>query len=343
MKMSKSIKDYKDAMDSVKISDSFYKRTELLLSESSDIEMEKISVTQRRTAFRAVMGIAACLLIAFGAKTVIDNRSGQIETVTEIIEIETETETVAETAPAIIDRIDGNDSFVNDSGVIIDDMPEIPSTTEAAPAEEEGNQEETENSFTANPTASSENAEEEVSADYDDDVPTVDDNEIETETTTTAATTPKEGYPEMAEPQGMENIMPLADAAVDSVFVEITPYFDIGTIKSGETTVTGYGTDYSDIISQLAAITESSRQITNYSFTSVFSIQLSDAESGITLYSIYVTELNTVIVTKHDIADQKRTTYGVTATDYEILLRTLYNQFGNEAEYPFFRNLISGK
>ena len=339
MKMSKSIKDYKDAMDSIKISDSFYKRTEVLLNESSEFEVVKSRTSKIRLVTHCVIAAAACLVLAFGVKTVIDNRSeAESAVVTEIYQettVVTVPVTIPETASPVIDRPDEEGGFLNDSGVLVGDMPEIPAETEAI----------TEDSVeeTVKTDSTSVTAENKFTSDTDDDISVVEEEEIEeaapiATVETTAATTAREGYPEMAEPQGVENIPPLNQMATDSVSVKITPYFDLGTIRSGENPVTKSGSEFTQLISVISAVTTVSPTAENVSFKSLFLIQLSDSTSGITYYSIYVTDTSTLVVTRHDIDNQKRFTYSLSESDYDAVLRQLYIQFGNENEYDFFRS-----
>ena len=142
----------------------------------------------------------------------------------------------------------------------------------------------------------------------------------------------------MAEPQGAANIPPLSEMAKGNVSVKITPYFDLGAIKSGENPVTKSGSEFSQLISTISAVVNVSPTGENESFKSLFLIQLSDSTSGITYYSIYVTDTSTLVVTRHDIDNQKRFTYGLSKSDYDAVLRQLYVQFGNENEYEFFRS-----
>ncbi len=335
--MSKSIKDYKDAMDSVKISDSFYKRTEVLLNESSEMEITRNGSLKIRIISRAVMAAAACLLVAVGIKTVVDNRTEtEMAVVTEIITQETTVVTVPvtipETASPVIDRPE-EEKFLNDSGVMVGTMPEIPDVeTEPEDAAEE----------TAAANSTSVTSENKFTSDTDD-IPTVDEDEIEeaapkAPTETTVTTAAREGYPEMAEPQGAENIPPLNEMATDAIVVKITPYFDLGAISSGENPVTKSGTEFSQLISVISAITNVSPTAENESFKSLFLVQLSDNSTGITYYSIYVTDVSTVVVTRHDIDNQKRFTYQLSESDYDAVLYQLYVQFGNANEYAYFRN-----
>jgi len=338
MKMSKSIKDYKDAMDSVKISDSFYKRTEVLLNESSNMEIVKSSPSKIKVITRSVIAAAACLLLGFGVKTVIDNRAEtDTAVVTEIVQettVVTVPVTVPETASPVIDRIEEGGGFINDSGVLVGEMPAIPEEEIDDAAEE---------TVAVNPTVAG--TENKLTSDNDD-IPTVEEEEIEeaveaapiAPVETTATTAAREGYPEMAEPQGAANIPPLSEMAKENVSVKITPYFDRGAIKSGENPVTKSGSEFSQLISTISAVIDVSPTGENESFKSLFLIQLSDSTSGITYYSIYVTDASTMVVTRHDIDNQKRFTYGLSKSDYDAVLRQLYVQFGNENEYEFFRS-----
>jgi len=338
MKMSRSIKDYKDAMDSVKISDSFYKRTEVLLNESSNMEIVKSSPSKIKVITRSVIAAAACLLLGFGVKTVIDNRAEtDTAVVTEIVQettVVTVPVTVPETASPVIDRIEEGGGFINDSGVLVGEMPAIPEEEIDDAAEE---------TVAVNPTVAG--TENKLTSDNDD-IPTVEEEEIEeaveaapiAPVETTATTAAREGYPEMAEPQGAANIPPLSEMAKENVSVKITPYFDRGAIKSGENPVTKSGSEFSQLISTISAVIDVSPTGENESFKSLFLIQLSDSTSGITYYSIYVTDASTMVVTRHDIDNQKRFTYGLSKSDYDAVLRQLYVQFGNENEYEFFRS-----
>lgn len=336
MKMSRSIKDYKDAMDSVKISDSFYKRTEVLLKESSEMEITKNSSSKIRLISRAVMAAAACLLVAFGAKTVIDNHSTDSAVVTEMITQETTVVTIPVTQPEsaspVIDRPE-EEVFLNDSGVQVGDMPEIP---------EDDTDTDYDADYVNEKPEDAENDNTEAGADTNDDIvaeETVTEEAAPKVTAETVVTTAKrEGYPEMAEPQGAENIPPLAEAAVDTINVEVTPYFDMGAIKSGENPVIKSGTEFSELISAIASVTSVTPAEENEAFTSVFLVQLSEAETGLNYYTIYVTDASTIVVTRHDIDNQRRFTYELSETDYDKILRLLYSNFGASDEYEYFRS-----
>ena len=112
----------------------------------------------------------------------------------------------------------------------------------------------------------------------------------------------------------------------------------MGTIKSGENPVTGSGSALSSAIESIAFAAASSPETENVAFASVFLVQLSEKETGLPYYSIYVTDASTLVITRHDIDDQKRTTYSLDDSVYDTILKTLYNQFGNPNEYTYFRS-----
>ena len=333
MKMSKSIKDYKDAMDNIRISDSFYKRTESLLTELPEIDVGKKPVMSSGKITAVLSAAAACLIVAFGVKFAAD-RGENITTVeTEITEItETVTVTVTETASPVIEDLsgtEGDDLFEAAGGADqaspTADAPAVhnntPDTTTAPPHAEPA------------PTARTQ--------------PTVSGNNPGAGSagkTTAAATEVSESKRTSAGASAPEETVPLLrDISYEHVTVEITPYFDMGSIKSGENPVKKEGEDCKPIIEFIAGLTETSREIGNYSFTSIFSMQIADESIGVTFYSIYVTDLNAVVITKHDVNGQVRETYAANSSDYEALKHILFLQFGTEDEYELFSSLISGK
>ena len=329
MKMSKSIKDYKDAMDNIRISDSFYKRTESLLTELPEIDVGKKPVISSGRITAVLSAAAACLIVAFGVKLAAE-RGENITTVeteiTEMTEI-TETVTVTETASPIIEDISEteNDEIFEIAGSA--DQPaqnapaadsDTPYTTSAPP--------QTEPVKTA-PPVSGNNAGAGSAV----------------KTASPVTTAPGTKQPSAGTSAAAETVPLLRDISYEHVTVEITPYFDMGSIKSGENPVKKEGEDCKPIIEFIAGLTETSREIGNYSFTSIFSMQIADESIGVTFYSIYVTDLNAVVITKHDVNGQVRETYAANSSDYEALKHILFLQFGTEDEYELFSSLISGK
>lgn len=357
--MSKSIKDYKDAMDNVKISDSFYKRTEVLLSELSEMEIEKKPLYGGRHITAVIMTAAACLACVIGVRLMVDGRHDDIAVNdTGITDIITSEELTVSTLP-LIDDLDsgGDDNRLVDK----DDMDALPtegmegissgknpdigrdsaaaeSTAQDSPAVAGGvgdDPDSGKNISIANPAA---NPEEEKHG--------VQHNDGSTGAAAGggASAVPTEGYPEISEnDSGAENIPGLRDTAAEVITVEITPYFDMGSIKSGEGSVKMNGAECRDIIDYIAEISENSHEMGSYSFKSVFMIQISDENIGETYYSIYITDRNAMIVNKHMAGGQKRATYGVRDEDYNALMRRLFTIFGSDEDYELFDTLISGK
>ena len=320
MKMSKSIKDYKDAMDNIKISDSFYKRTEILLTELPEIELDKKPVMTRRRFTTAVSAIAACLLFVFGIKFISDNRDSTITSNAEITQVEIET--TFEAAPQLIDTVEEEDDALVEAVGAEPDTADggkhfSDAGTDAAAVEIEDNDE-----LVIEESGQKTNT------------------ESKSETVTTTA---KTGYPTIHETKGAEDIPMLSDISYDYVTVEITPYFDMNNIKSGEGAVKGKGTEYKELITYIAEISENSTKVNNSSFTSIFSVHISDENIGLDFYSIYVTENGALVITRHDLDGQKRYTYAMKPDDFEYIKHLLFLQFGSEEDYELFSNLISGK
>lgn len=325
MKMSKSIKDYKDAMDNIRISESFYKRTESLLTEMPEIEIGKRPVISAGRITAALSAAAACLIVAFGVKFAVERHDGITTVETEITEI-TEVTEITETAPPIIDDIveteedeifDADYDDVGEAAAPAADTPDTSAQADTVTV--------TQPPAPVNPAAG---PSEKTAA-----PPTVTaaPESKKTPRTTTASSAPEETVPL------------LSDISYEHVTVEITPYFNMGNIKSGENPVKKTGEDCRSIIEFIEGLTETSRKISNYSFTSLFSMQIADENIGVTFYSIYVTDLNAVVITKHDTSGQVRETYAVNKSDYEALKHILFLQFGTEDDYELFSSLVSGK
>ncbi|MDE6762228.1 MAG: hypothetical protein K2J73_00925 [Oscillospiraceae bacterium] len=323
--MSKSIKDYKDAMDNIKISDSFYKRTESLLTELPEIDIGKKPVISSGKITAFLSAAAACLIVAFGVKFAVD-RGENITTVETEITESIETVIVAETASPIIESLSETEGDEMFEVAVNSDADQAAPTAHDAPAAHNNTSDTTAATSPTDPVKTK---------------PQVSDNnagagsagKTEASTTTTPAETSVSA----------ETAPLLRDISYEHVTVEITPYFDMGSIKSGENPVKKKGEECKPIIEFIAGLTETSREISNYSFTSLFSMQIADESIGVTFYSIYVTDLNAVVITKHDVNGQVRETYAANSSDYEALKHILFLQFGTEDEYELFSSLISGK
>ncbi len=365
MKMSKSIKDYREAMDNIKISDSFYKRTETLLTELNKTSETKIEKRRTFSAGRiaALMSAAAaCIIAAVGFRAALSDstETGELTEATVLTEV-CGTAEVTDTASPLIDDIAVQEDADFDGGIPApqngqgvaqagsDADGEVNSTettgkTAAETAAPETVSSAPETSVTASKTSvtAATTAAPPVKPQNPGVLPTAGDPAAPAETTA-AKETDITSAPLMEQAVPTETVPLLSDINFDAAMVEITPYFDMGNIKSGENAVKKTGAECKDIIGFISGITQTSHEIGNYSFTSLFSLQITDSVTGTTIYNIYVTDLNTVVITKHDDAGQTRVTYGVNASDYEALKHVLFLQFGAEDDYELFSSLISGK
>lgn len=327
MKMSRSIKDYKDAMDGIKISDSFYKRTETLLNDLADDDGEKRPFFMSRKITVGVMAAAACVVCLIGVRLVLDLRTDNLESASEtsLTRISAETVTEVVTTPVLIDEIeDEEEAFegIAAAGDISEDAyDDFSAETDQAAA---------------------------VPADNGDDIPVADVpaaydiNSIDPPVVMTIPTdeAEHEGYPEI-NAEGTDNIPGLTSIVPENIKAEITPYFDMGDITSGEITEKS-GDEIAGIIGMIKGIPSVSKKIQNDGFVSLFSVQLYDNETGDIFYSIYITDDGNAVITKHS-SPQERTTYSLAGANYESLKKSLFLLFGEESDYALFENLVSGR
>ena len=332
MRMSKSIKDYKDAMDNIKISDSFYKRTENLLTELDQVKIEKKSSFGGGRVTAGIMAAAACIVCIIGLRIALDGRGSGIDMAApDGPEITADlTVMTAETAPDLIDDIEYDDAFDDLAEPTVNSDNSLDGGAVGVSADED------------------EDAEEQSSKDKPSPVPAGGGNDKPA--VTTSAPAPKqegaytggEGYPDITV-QGYENIPMMDDISLPNVTVEVTPYFDMGSIRSGEGAVKKSGTEFSSVIDFISNVAASSTEIENDSFKSIFSMRIADENIGVTFYSIYLTDSGTLVITKHSADVQQRVTYLLDKEDQDALKHTLFLLFGSEDDYPLFENLISGK
>ena len=345
MKMSRSIKDYKDAMDRIRISDSFYKRTETLLNELPEVKIEKRPFYMSKKITAGIMAAAACIVCIIGIRTVIGIRNDNIASISETGLAEIEKETTEVSVPELIDMLENEDSIdemlaeedeFDDSVEEDAEEPEEDSaepmtvdggggaavaTTPDIPAEMEGEKGGAVKPDSAAGTGSTEGSSGGTGS-----------------STITTGGTGNSSAKDTSEDTAM-----LEDVSFEHVTVEITPYFDMDSIVSGESSVKLSGTDCRELIERIRELSEASYKLPNSSFKSLFSLNISDENIGVTFYSIYVTNQNTMIITKHDFDGQKRVTYGLAIGSSRELKHMLFLMFGEESDYELFENLISGK
>ena len=338
MKMSRSIKDYKDAMDSIRISDSFYKRTETLLNELHEEEIEKRPFYMSRRITGGIMAAAACLICIVGIRTVMGIRQSNIESADEtgLTEIVRDTTATEVSVPELIDILEDEDS-----------VDEMLSEGNADAADENAEEE----VVTARPlTVDAGGGAAAVPDDPKPESETSGENGGSTNSTTaggsgsdkvTAGGTGSSGAKDTSAEQ---DISMLDDIAFQYVTVEITPYFDMNDIVSGESSLKIEGEDCRELIGFMRDLSENSYKLPNSSFKSLFSLSIADEDMGLTFYSIYVTNQNTMIITKHNLDDgQQRVTYGLSVGKSKELKQKLFLMFGEESDYELFENLVSGK
>lgn len=392
MKMSKSIHDYKEAMDNIKISESFYKRTEVLLTEIPEVKIEKHPVISGRRISAVIMSAAACVICLFGVKLAIDGRR---------------TDIVTETASGT--EVGETDISVNrEADELIDDFGEYDNAGIVAesitPGSNDGEQEQDSPvgiaPAAANPTAGTEADTAKTTAAASETTVTTAASQTTTASEkrvvqgldpygTPSADTPSEPNdaggdeePALAMPnpgasggvgadsgevvdtdimedaEDMENdeaapaavsakaeTAPLfSELSLDNTTVDITPYFSMGNIKSGEGTIKKSGTEFKPILDLIAGMDSSATKIGNGSFTSLFSIRIYDENIDLEFYSIYLTNHESIVITKHSPdGSQVRKTYALRREYYESIKHSLFLLFGAEGDYELFTNLIGGK
>lgn len=363
MKMSKSIKDYKEAMDNVKISESFYQRTETLLTEIPAAETGKISVSGGRRHITAiVMSAAACAVCVLGVRLALGSSTDTItETTTADSGVSvTETERKAD---ELIDRFDEYD----DGGIVADDIDEVlPQNSDTEePAE-------TVVPIAANPcsddpqtvtTSATETrtvqgidpytgaAETTATEAVPNPVPNpgVNDGDIEEDIIDdeeTAAGSPSDDVPDTdsgAVPS--EKSLLFSELNLEHTTVDVTPYFDMDGIKSGETAVQKSGTEFKPILDLISGgMDEYATKIGNSTFTSLFSIRIYNDNIDLDFYNVYLSNYESIVITKHSPdGSQVRETYALRREYYQDLRHWLFLLFSTEEDYELFLNLIGGK
>lgn len=387
MKMSKSINDYKEAMDNIKISESFYKRTEVLLTEIPEVKIEKRPALNGRRISAVIMSAAACVICLFGVKLAVDGRQAGIVT-------ETVSDTDSGAAGDLTETDKGADELIDDfgeyddGGIIAESItPDVhtPDSAEpvaadpvtspeadtaaggAAPSDTSAEAKTTTQAaetkpttttatekrvvpgidpyaFSSNTTSEQNDAGEEPAAlpnpgasggirpDSEDIEEDVMDDEPEYDEAAPAASAPAESGKLFSE------------LSLNNITVDVTPYFNMGDIKSGEGTLKKSGTEFKPVLDLIADMDSSATKIGNGSFTSLFSIRIYDENIDLEFYSIYLTNHESIVITKHSPdGSQVRETYALRKEYYESVRHQLFLLFGAEGDYELFTNLIGGK
>ena len=392
MKMSKSINDYKEAMDNIKISESFYKRTEVLLTEMPEVKIEKRSALSGRRISAVIMSAAACVICLFGVKLAVDGRQAGIVTETVTDMDGEEAGDITETGREADELIDNFEEY-DDAGIVAESIEPDSFVLDGGDTDN-GRDTPTESKpVAANPTTSSETEPAEAK--------TTTAPAPETKPTTTTATEKRvvngidpysvpnpgasssepndadeepavvptnpgvsggvgsdgdeiEDTDVMDDEAEYDEVSPasaptvsdklFSELSLNNVTVDITPYFDMGSIKSGEGTVKKSGAELKSVLDLIADMDSSATKIGNGSFTSLFSIRVYDENIDLEFYSIYLTNHESIVITKHSPdGSQVRETYALRREYYESLRHQFFLLFGAEGDYELFTNLIGGK
>lgn len=353
--MSKSIKQYKDAMDKIKASESFMSRTEDLLKGAVKSETE-IAIRQpkarmaRNITLTAGVGLAACIIAVLAV------RSGMIQDTADITAEVTSVTEVTETGtePVFLDIQD--DSQL---AALEQDMPETQPDYDAG--ETEG---------TLLPPETEQPAEEAPSVDLAIS-PQITTEPAKTESTTAAETTAKpaqkpqvntaivaeEEYDDAVEeeeaaydsstdrvPADEDYSDPIIGALYSLDYTSCTVDIQSYT-KDGEAENLHLSSDEAQsIISNIASTLSNSVQFNpGSSFVSEFVINISSLSDGSDIFTIYLTDNQFAVITRHLSDRQERTTYLIKRPDYEVLEKMMYLFFGSESDYEAFLALKSGK
>lgn len=400
MKMSKSINDYKEAMDNIKISESFYKRTEVMLTELPEVKIEKRPAVNGRRVSAVIMSAAACVICLFGVKLALDGRQTNIVTET-ASDVSGEAGSVTETdrgADELIDDLsDYDDAGITaesivpdnpDGGDIEQDVTEESKPAAVKPAASPETSVPEDISVKANTTTapppkndtekSTSAAEKHIAQGTEQSKPSAnasqepkdkdagadkkpaelpnpgvsgnieyDDEDIEENAEEAIMDDADEEFDEAlptASAGGTASAKLFSELSTDNITVDITPYFNMENIKSGEGTVKKSGTEFKPVLDLISNMDSSATKIGNGSFTSLFSIRIYDENIGLDFYSIYLTNQGSIVITKHSPdGSQVRETYALRKEYYEAVKYQLFLIFGTEGDYELFSNLIGGK
>lgn len=350
--MSRSINDYKDAMDRIRISESFYKRTETMLADLSEDRLgnSKSAVIRRRIS-AGIMAAAACIVCVIGAKVVLDVRKENIGSVSEtgLTSISTETVTQVQHSPDLIDVPEPMDIELED--------PAIYDTTGADASAEETEEEaadaaaDTSSDAAALISYSAEQfsipvpdaaIEEGIEGVHNDanyiEHPEDADGYIGAGSGSAGVGTDSEdelsGYPDIRI-EGRNDIPDLKEILPENVRFAVTSYIESKELDISNEEKVIDGAEASAVFGMLKNIPSDDAKIPNGDFRTVFMIQITEIGTGDIFYSIYITDEMTAVITRHS-DPQQRSTYILTEDKYVPLTKALFMLYGSEEEYLLF-------
>ena len=330
--MSKSIKQYKDAMDSIKISDSFMKRTETLLK---DIPVQKENINPQskwkvnKITLASCAGLAACIIAVIALKTGLSNSDIEAndtaspisETYTYYDSAITETETATERVMLQIEEeemnIDGIEPIENaDAGA---DSAETSTSASSK----------TEQTTSAVSTAAPKQPAAETAAI----------NEFQAVPENGAVQTDEaEISADLVEPAPEAKL--LYDINYDNSNIELQTY--ISELNNSSQTLSS--DTARTIILNIANIAYNTQLTsTKTKFSSEFVLTVTDKTTDEESFTIYLTTNQSIVITSHLQTGQTRKTYLLSSSDYTSIEKQLYLCFGSENDYEAFAALKSGK
>lgn len=330
--MSKSIKQYKDAMDSIKISDSFMKRTETLLK---DIPLQKENINPQpkwkvnKITLASCAGLAACIIAVIALKTGLSNRDIEAndtaspisETYTYYDSAITETETATERVMLQIEEeemnIDGIEPIENaDAGVGLAET----STSASSKTEQT-----TSAASTAAPTqpAAETAAINEFQAVPENGAVQTDEAEISAD---------------LVEPDPEAKL--LYDINYENSNIELQTYI---SELNNSSQVLSSDTARSIILNIANIAYNTQLTSTKTKFSSEFVLTVTDKTTDEESFTIYLTTNQSIVITSHLQTGQTRKTYLLSSSDYTSIEKQLYLCFGSENDYEAFAALKSGK
>lgn len=330
--MSKSIKQYKDAMDSIKISDSFMKRTETLLK---DIPLQKENINPQpkwkvnKITLASCAGLAACIIAVIALKAGLSNRDIEAndtaspisETYTYYDSAITETETATERVMLQIEEeemnIDGIEPIENaDAGA---------GSAETSTSASSKTEQTTSAASTAAPTqpAAETAAINEFQAVPENGAVQTDEAEISAD---------------LVEPAPEAKL--LYDINYDNSNIELQTY--ISELNNSSQTLSS--DTARSIILNIANIAYNTQLTsTKTKFSSEFVLTVTDKTTDEESFTIYLTTNQSIVITSHLQTGQTRKTYLLSSSDYTSIEKQLYLCFGSENDYEAFAALKSGK
>lgn len=330
--MSKSIKQYKDAMDSIKISDSFMKRTETLLK---DIPVQKENINPQpkwkvnKITLASCAGLAACIIAVIALKTGLSNSDIEAndtaspisETYTYYDSAITETETATERVMLQIEEEEMN----------IDGIGPIENADAGAGSAETSTSasSKTEQTTSAASTAAPKQPASETAAI----------NEFQAVPENGAVQTGEaEISADLVEPAPEAKL--LYDINYDNSNIELQTY--ISELNNSSQTLSS--DTARTIILNIANIAYNTQLTsTKTKFSSEFVLTVTDKTTDEESFTIYLTTNQSIVITSHLQTGQTRKTYLLSSSDYTSIEKQLYLCFGSENDYEAFAALKSGK